>query len=307
MVDTRLKTFLTLYKAGSYTKASELLYISQPSVTNHIKSLERELNCKLFYSENKKLKLTKPGEIVLEYANRQIHAYNRFVSMIENANKVSNDINMASKGTISEFYLPEIIAKWQRKYPESKIQVKIKQEKDMFDALDSGEVNFVVTDQMIDKRIGRFIYKPIKKQNIILVVGSGHPLASRKEVSLKDLENEKWFLTGHNSKYKSLKHKFMLHNLNIQNIIDYAKIESENIIYNLVKENLGLTFVTEDFVRKDLDNGSLVKVGIKDFNIMKDLMLVYVEDSIEKDVILEFYKMFVDTVNSHKSQAVINK
>ena len=69
MIDNRLITFLTLLEEKNYTKTANKLYISQPAVTHHIKSLENEYNISLF-DDSKSFKLTNAGSILYEHALR---------------------------------------------------------------------------------------------------------------------------------------------------------------------------------------------------------------------------------------------
>jgi DNA-binding transcriptional LysR family regulator len=77
MIDIRLYTLLEVVKYNSYTRAAEHLSLTQPAVTQHIKQLEKELNIKIFSRVGKELKLTKEGNIVLQYARRNIALYER--------------------------------------------------------------------------------------------------------------------------------------------------------------------------------------------------------------------------------------
>ena len=70
MIDPKLKTLLCVVKEGSYTKAAELLALSQPAVSYHVRQLEDELGIKVFYRNQKKLTLTPEGEVLIKFARR---------------------------------------------------------------------------------------------------------------------------------------------------------------------------------------------------------------------------------------------
>jgi DNA-binding transcriptional LysR family regulator len=67
VIDPKFLTFLSLCETRNYTKTAELLYVTQPSVTNHIKSLEKIYNIKLFTSNTKNFQLTPEGELLYKY------------------------------------------------------------------------------------------------------------------------------------------------------------------------------------------------------------------------------------------------
>ena len=64
MIDTKLLTFIKLCETKSFTKTAEQLYITQPSVTNHIKTLEKNHSIKLFVPNDKNFELTEQGKIL---------------------------------------------------------------------------------------------------------------------------------------------------------------------------------------------------------------------------------------------------
>ena len=70
MIDPKLKTLLCVVKEGSYTKAADVLALSQPAVSYHVRQLEDEIGIKIFYKNQKKLTLTPEGEVLLKYARR---------------------------------------------------------------------------------------------------------------------------------------------------------------------------------------------------------------------------------------------
>ena len=70
MIDPKLKSLLCVVKEGSYTKAADVLALSQPAVSYHVRQLEEELNIKIFYRNQKKLTLTPEGEVLIKFARR---------------------------------------------------------------------------------------------------------------------------------------------------------------------------------------------------------------------------------------------
>jgi DNA-binding transcriptional LysR family regulator len=77
MIDMKLYTLLAVVEFNSYTRAAEHLSLTQPAVTQHIKQLEKELNIKIFNRVENNLKPTNEGNIVIQYARRNIALYER--------------------------------------------------------------------------------------------------------------------------------------------------------------------------------------------------------------------------------------
>lgn len=92
MLDTRLKTFLILLEEKNYTKAAKRLYISQPAVTQHIKSLEKDYNMQIF-KDGKNFELTSEGKLLKEYADIANQQYAQFeTALLKKENKTAANI-----------------------------------------------------------------------------------------------------------------------------------------------------------------------------------------------------------------------
>ena len=86
MIDPKLKTLLSVEKEGSFTRAAEVLALSQPAVSYHIRQLEAEYAIKIFYRTPQKLTLTPEGEVLVKYARR-------LENISENARRALMDIS----------------------------------------------------------------------------------------------------------------------------------------------------------------------------------------------------------------------
>ena len=102
-MDNRYLTLLSLTKTKNYTKTAEKLFISQPTVTHHIQSLEQEFNCKLFEYENKELKLTYKGKLVKEFIEKICVMYKDFENTIEHVDSNLKVFKMGTSNNISSY------------------------------------------------------------------------------------------------------------------------------------------------------------------------------------------------------------
>ena len=94
MIDPRLMTLLTLVKIKNYTKTAQKLFITQPAVTHHIKSIEKEYEINIF-ANNKTFELTNEGEIMVEYARRMINQSTQLQGALEKSKQVSKNFSLA--------------------------------------------------------------------------------------------------------------------------------------------------------------------------------------------------------------------
>lgn len=102
-----LKTFVTLAEVKNFTKTAELLLMSQPSVSLHIKNLEKEFQTKLFQRSPKYLKITPSGEILYDRAKQMITIYEQTrQEILDQQHIIKGDLKIAASFTIGEYILP---------------------------------------------------------------------------------------------------------------------------------------------------------------------------------------------------------
>ena len=121
-----LKTFVTLAEVKNFTKTAELLLISQPSVSLHIKNLEQEFQTQLFLRSPKFLKITPTGEILYERAKQIMTIYEQTKQdILEHHNMIKGELKIGASFTIGEYILPSLLMDLQKDYPDLELQVLI--------------------------------------------------------------------------------------------------------------------------------------------------------------------------------------
>lgn len=159
MLDFRIATFLQLCETRSYTKTAKLLDITQPSVTQHIKYLQRRYQCKLFSYEGKTLRLTPEGE----YLRRQAEAMTKMSAKIAaDLHRMSNTRHVLRFGCpeeIGETAVSGIIAEMLKQEHTPEISLFVKKTDDLMTMLENGQLDFVLADSMYQS--GRFGSTPV--------------------------------------------------------------------------------------------------------------------------------------------------
>ena len=125
MIDFRLKTFLTLCKILNYTKTAEILHITQPAVSQHIKYLESEYNVKLFSYKNKILSLTDPGKILYDFLLAMDASSKRIKEILSEVDNKNHPIIFGTTLTIGEYTMNNLLPKLLIDYPELNITMDV--------------------------------------------------------------------------------------------------------------------------------------------------------------------------------------
>ena len=126
MSDRRLQVFHVVAGVLSFTRAADILHMTQPAVTHQIRQLEEELNARLFDRSNNRISLTAAGEQVMQYAEKIIGLYGE---MSESVKSLTGDraglITIGASTTIAEYMLPGLLGDFRKHFPEVQICLRV--------------------------------------------------------------------------------------------------------------------------------------------------------------------------------------
>jgi len=126
MADRRLQVFYTVAKQLSFTKAAELLYMTQPAVTFQVKQLEEHFNTRLFERSHSKITLTPAGEVALEYAERILNLNSEMETRLgELTGQISGTLMVGASTTIAEYMLPRLLGDFKAQYPHVQARLTV--------------------------------------------------------------------------------------------------------------------------------------------------------------------------------------
>lgn len=290
MLDFRLKTFLVLSHVLNYTKTAELLYISQPAVSQHIKYLESEYNTKLFLYKDKKLSLTKNGELLYNFL---INVDNKSKDIIKLLNKDSTDeifINFGTTLTIGEYIMPTILKDLYINYPTIKVNMVVENTKSLLNKLNQGILDFVLLEGHFDK--GKYNYELLSKEEFIGICSSKNIL-SNEEISFEDIFNERLLIREKGSGSREIfEHILYEHNYKMSAFNSKSEIGNISTIKYLVLNNLGISFLYKRAVLEEIKNNQINPISISDFNVIREFNFVYLKNNLNTEQINNFFNIF---------------
>jgi len=155
MSDRRLQVFHTVAGVLSFTKAAELLNMTQPAVTHQIRQLEADFDTRLFDRENNRISLTQAGEQVLEYANQIIALYGEMHESVKSlTGDTSGLVTLGASTTIAEYMLPGLLGDFLDKFPNVQVRLRVANTDSIVgmvgdNSIDLGIVEGVVNNQYL--------------------------------------------------------------------------------------------------------------------------------------------------------------
>lgn len=197
-----IRYFCVTAEVLHYTKAANLLYISQPSLSYALAKLEKELGMPLFEKRGKQVSLTKYGEAFLPYAKRALSELSDGIDRINSLNRPETGIvSLGYINSISFTVLPEFVNKFYAEQDSQQIAFRFRQGMagELIEQLLNGDLDLLIAGVTGKPDIASIEYLPIYSQDLYLVVPEKHPLAKRLSVDLSDLAGENFISIRHES------------------------------------------------------------------------------------------------------------
>lgn len=186
-----LRYFVTLAHLEHYTRAAELLSITQPSLSHAISSLEKELGVKLFEKEGRNVVLTKCGQAFLEDVEQALDILDSSISSLQMTGSGEGLIDIGVLRTLSVNLIPNIVRGYLDSHPDRQVDFRFHNSSgltpDIIAELKERKYDVAFCSMMENEPTVEFI--PIAKQELVLIVPKGHPLEDRDNIDLAEALN----------------------------------------------------------------------------------------------------------------------
>ena len=179
--------FYEVVRAGSFSRAAQLLFMTQSGVSIHVAQLESQFGVKLLKRKNEEFGLTEAGRKVFKYAEK-VHKMSMEFEKVA-ADLIGGDhlrLIIGSTPTYCRWMLPEIVAGFEKKYPAMKLMIESGNSHVLAERLTAQEIDIAVAANV--KKCRQMWSVPLAQEELMLIVCGDHPLASTQSVSLSDIE-----------------------------------------------------------------------------------------------------------------------
>lgn len=295
MLDFRFDTFLTLCKVKNYTETAKLLHLTQPAVSQHIKYLEKEYNCKLFTYEGKSLNLTSKGELLRSFAMSLKASSDKIKSILAMEDDIYH-LKFGSTLTISEYTMKPIISQILLDNPTIDLTMEVNNTKILLEKLKDGKLDFVVLEGTFNK--SEYESRILSLEQFIPICSSNNKLAN-KTIEFTDILNERLITREYGSGTRNiLEHILCDHNISITSFRNLTKVGNINVIKSLVQSNFGITFLYKQAVYEEIKQGTLCEISINNYNVSREFNFVFLKDSLHKEEYLKWFRYFYRIKNN---------
>lgn len=284
----QLHIFKTVADKKSFSGAAQALFISQPAVSMHIKSLEEHFGARLFDRNTQHVTITDAGRILYEYAER-------ILSLLDEAEKDISALTGCIRGTLSvgasftlgEYVIPQVLGCFKKQHPQVRALLKVTNTEQIVKLVLKQALDLGLVESHVDNF--ELIAKPFMKDELIVVLPVDHPLAGNKFILIDELVALPFILREQGSGTRKITEDRLKEagiNLSALNVV--MELGSTEAVKEAVEAGFGATIISEWAVQKELKLGTLVPVKVKGVSLVRKFYVIYNKNKFQTPVVKEF-------------------
>jgi len=273
----QLRILKAIATEKNFTRAAQVLYISQPALSKQIKMLEKNLGITLINRESNKISLTENGKVFLQYSERILALCEESCrALIDLKNGDRGNLTIGASQTIGTYLMPRILSFFAQNYPQIDLKIQINSTPIIINNILKREIDIAVVGGKIPKKLRKNLtIKYFITDEINLIISTIHPFAQKKKINKEDLYYLNFITLNSNSTIQ----KF-IDNILIQNQIETKQLKiimelnSVEGIKTAVSLGLGAAFISSSAIEKELKLKTIKILTIKDIRITRSLSII---------------------------------
>jgi DNA-binding transcriptional LysR family regulator len=293
-VDLRqLEIFVKVAELGSFSKAAEALFLTQPTVSEHIRTLEDELGVRLLDRLGRGAAVTKGGALLLSHAQRMLALSREARQAMESfLGRMSGELLVGASTIPGEYILPALIGRFKEKFPDIVITLLIGGSQAVTDWVMEGRAEIGVVGARPSHRSVES--RELFPDDIVLIVSAAHPWHGRKQVTMDELRAEPLLLRERGSgTRKALETALEAAGTGIAALRVVGEMGSTQAIKQAVKAGVGVSLLSRRAVEEECRAGSVWCLRVQDLKISRAFYLVTHRDR-SRSPLAEAFRAFVE-------------
>jgi DNA-binding transcriptional LysR family regulator len=300
----QIEVFKAVADERSFSRAGQKLGRTQPAISSTIKLLEEEIEEPLFDRLGKSIRLTAAGELLMEYAKRLLRLREEAVLAVGELRGLNRGtLRLGANETTCLYLLPEVLGAFKRDHPQIQVDIQRAITRSITERVIDGALDFgIVTMPVRNPRLEAIT---IHRDELALIIGPAHELASRRSVRMLDLEDEPFILhkIGTTTRERLVKH-FNDGGVKLKVTMELASIET---IKRFVSIGMGISIVPRLCIAREIAEGSLRALTIRDARLQRKLGLIYRKERYQSQAARAFLELVSVQHSPPKSKVKASK
>ena len=273
----QLRILKAIATEKNFTRAASILYISQPSLSKQIKSLEENLDTILINRERNNISLTESGKVFLQYSDRiLILCEESCRALIDLKNGDRGNLTVGASQTIGTYLMPRILAVFLQNYPQIDLKVQLDSTRAIATSIIKREIDVAIVGGEISNELKqKLTIKPFVSDELCLIIARSHPFAIKKVITKEDLYYLDFITLHSNSTIKKFIDKILLQNkIQTNELRTILQLNSIEGIKTAVSLGLGAAFVSSSSIEKEIKLKQIEVLEIENLNITRQLSII---------------------------------
>jgi DNA-binding transcriptional LysR family regulator len=292
----RLEVFVQVFEQKSFSVAGQILYLAQPTVSEHIRLLEEDLGLTLFDRHKRKVIPTRAGILLYQYASQLMALRQESLRVIEQfRDKGTGDLLVGGSNIPGQYLLPPFLGRFKESYPLIRIRLFIGDTQSITEKLLEGSIELGCIGALVDHRQIRCDF--LTTDQMICVIPPGKEPQKQKSLSMEEISKLPFILREKGSgTRKTLEQALKKTHLDIKDLQVVAEMGSNEAIRQAVKSGLGISILSRRAVLEDLEEGRLQELKLKKFPLARNFYLITLKQRTLSPLALEFKEFILKGV-----------
>lgn len=271
----QLEAFVQIADSGSFSKAAKELYLTQPTISAHVSTLEKELNTRLFVRNTKEVKLSDSGMVLYDYAKQMIILQKQIEDTFTvREEKAQQRITIAASTIPAQYLLPDILANFLEKYPNQQFKIVEADSAQVVEMVVNHKVDVGFAGTVIDKRLCKYI--PFYQDELIVIAPNNDKYRNMNPQDATWVVNEPLIMREEGSgTRKEAEKQLKKIGVNASRLNIIASMENPEAIKRAVASGMGISIISRLAAEAELEKGNLLAFPIAEEDMRREIHLIY--------------------------------
>ncbi len=274
----QLRILKAIASEGSFKRAADSLYVSQPAVSLQVQNLERQLDVPLFDRGGRRAQLTEAGHLLLEYGDRILSLCQETCRAIEDLQSLQGGtLIVGASQTTGTYLLPRMIGLFRKEYPEVAVQLHVHSTRRTSWSVANGQVDLAIIGGEVPPELQESLEViPYAEDELALILPVFHPLAGVELIQRDDLYRLDFIALDSQSTIRKVIDQVLTRcGIETRRLRVEMELNSIEAIKNAVQAGLGASFVSISAIEKELQMGMLHRGRIDSVVVNRTLSVIF--------------------------------
>ena len=297
----QLEAFVKVVETGSFSKAAKELYLTQPTVSAHISTLERELKVRLFIRNTKEVMMSEAGQELYRYAKQMVELECQIAEHfnMRGKNSSSHCVTIAASTIPAQYLLPEVLMQFKKRYPDEQFKLIETDSTEVVSQIVNSMADVGFTGTVLEKKYCRYI--PFYKDKLAIITPNTEKYRTLLESSKDDIS---WIKKEHiimreegSGTRKEAQKQLKKAGIETANLDIIASIDNQETIKRSVRQGMGISVLSRLATEEEVRSGQILAFPIPKSGAGRDINLVYNKNAPMTANIERFIKIIKEIYN----------